>query len=329
MMNPKINDDVYGYNIHNILNISCNIRCLIPEFFYIENEFDYPDLHIKVIYDKINPNNELFRVSNKLYIKNLVSKTVVYYYVNNYVNRINNYLHDYPSPFLQYFITNTLIPSKLLQKGYSFVHAACLEYLNKGFLIVAPPNTGKTYTSISLTKKGFNYLSDDMTITDGKKAYSYPSNLTLTEKHINDFNIDVLFKNRIQLKIRNMVNKIPYAYATEGLRINPKQIISNTIKKASLKYLFFLNKGKEKINELSKEEAYKKVISASHEIQTLHPLLQSYLYYNHDEEINLLELENVKGLIYEELIHNTEVYNLYSNKYNYPEMINSIIKNKH
>ena len=85
---------------------------------------------------------------------------------------MNLMLNDSVAPNLSLFLTNSLIPLKLIQKGSAFVHAACLDRNGEGLLIVAPPDTGKTYTTLSLNNSGFNFLSDDLTIIKGKKGNS-------------------------------------------------------------------------------------------------------------------------------------------------------------
>lgn len=58
-----------------------------------------------------------------------------------------------------------ILELKLLQKGHTMIHAACVEKSGKGVVLIGLPNTGKTFTTIKLVRDyGFNFMSDDMAI---------------------------------------------------------------------------------------------------------------------------------------------------------------------
>ena len=62
----------------------------------------------------------------------------------------------------------------LLRAGLFPVHCASVSKNGRCLLIFAPPDTGKTFTALSLQDNGFSILAEDMAITDGSIAFSCP-----------------------------------------------------------------------------------------------------------------------------------------------------------
>jgi len=199
MINSEANNEVINYDVHGISRIQSNLAGIVPSVFQVNQIKGNIDLIFKILYDGKSEVGGAHRSSHKLFLKDLSANTKVYYFVNRMLRGIYCMLHDFPAPWLQYVITNILIPLKLLQKGYSFVHAACLDSCDEGSLIIAPPNTGKTHTALFLNRTGFNYLSDDMTIIKGNKAYCYPTDLTVTPFHIKEFDISYVWKEHLKM----------------------------------------------------------------------------------------------------------------------------------
>lgn len=72
-------------------------------------------------------------------------------------------------------ILTDVLSVRLLQQQYTPLHCACLVYDGEATLIFAPPDTGKTVTSIlAVRDRDFDLLAEDITLTDGTTAYTCP-----------------------------------------------------------------------------------------------------------------------------------------------------------
>ena len=321
MINSEANNEVINYDVHGISRIQSNLAGIVPSVFQVNQIKGNIDLIFKILYDGKSEVGGAHRSSHKLFLKDLSANTKVYYFVNRMLRGIYCMLHDFPAPWLQYVITNILIPLKLLQKGYSFVHAACLDSCDEGSLIIAPPNTGKTHTALFLNRTGFNYLSDDMTIIKGNKAYCYPTDLTVTPFHIKEFDISYVWKEHLKMITRRVVNQIPYLNACEGIRVDPKRVVHNLRMETVVRNVCFLDNGPDCVRELEYEVAFKKMIAASYEIQFQSPVIYSYLYKNADEELDLEKLSDLRNKIYRDVLRGSRLFSVTSRKHAYPQLI--------
>ena len=87
------------------------------------------------------------------------------------------------SPHVLY--TNVVEPVlrwAFVERGYALVHAACMAWHERAFLITARTDTGKTTTALkTLDNLPFSFLSDDLTLLspDGR-VLTYPKPLTIS-----------------------------------------------------------------------------------------------------------------------------------------------------
>lgn len=155
-------------------------------------------------------------------------------------------------------LISALMLIKLLQKGYSFIHAACLERKGRGILIIAPPETGKTSVVLSLVKQGFAYLADDVCIIDGLHAYSWPRALTLHLGHIKPYGVKLNFGERVSLLARELLSTMPFLKLTEEMRVEPERLFKDpqTIKRdVRIERVYLLRLGSDSISEIDKDLA--------------------------------------------------------------------------
>ncbi len=88
------------------------------------------------------------------------------------------------SPHVLYTnVIEALLRFLLVSKGYMLLHSACLDFGGRGVMLSALTDTGKTGTVLRLLREhGGRFLSDDMTILDGKgRALCYPKPLTISQ----------------------------------------------------------------------------------------------------------------------------------------------------
>ena len=81
-------------------------------------------------------------------------------------------------------LLSDLISLDLIRSGYLALHAACVASSNDSYLITAPPDTGKTFTTTKLIEAGLSYLSEDITVVSPSDctAYSVPYTETLDQR---------------------------------------------------------------------------------------------------------------------------------------------------
>jgi len=76
-------------------------------------------------------------------------------------------------------ILSNLATVQLLSNRLAPVHCACVDYNGTGILIIAPSNTGKTFTTFKLVKEfDFNFVAEDIAISDGKNIFGCPFTAT-------------------------------------------------------------------------------------------------------------------------------------------------------
>jgi dolichol-phosphate mannosyltransferase len=87
------------------------------------------------------------------------------------------------SPHVLYTnVIEALLRFMLVERGYMLLHSACLQMGDRGIMLSARTDTGKTGTILKLLRNhGGSFLSDDMTIIDSNGiAQSYPKPLTIS-----------------------------------------------------------------------------------------------------------------------------------------------------
>ena len=102
------------------------------------------------------------------------------------------------------YILTDVVNLKLLQNGLCPIHCSAVEHPEKGSVVIfAPPNTGKTLTSMKLCMDdNYNYMAEDLALTDGNTVYSVP--WTSTFRYYSD--IDTSLKTRILSKLTEKIS---------------------------------------------------------------------------------------------------------------------------
>jgi hypothetical protein len=89
------------------------------------------------------------------------------------------------------------------------LHSACLDFDGHGVLLSALTDTGKTGTVLKLLREhGGRFLSDDMTIIDGKgRALCYPKPLTISQHTLRAVNAgDLSAREWRRLRVQSRVH---------------------------------------------------------------------------------------------------------------------------
>ena len=148
-----------------------------------------------------------------------------------------NRLYELARNPLGYFFA--FLQMKFLDRNFAFIHAAGIAKNDKCYLFPAFSDTGKTTTTLSFLRDGYEYLGDDRVITNGREILSYPSPLRKT-------------------KLRPF-DKIPFLKKL-AIRKSVELPIATTIQKAPPEKIFFLRIGsKNEAKEANKEDMSEKI----------------------------------------------------------------------
>lgn len=237
----KGNKTYLNYNIHDILQIRSNIPVAPPCFIqeasecvdievYRDGKLESPlsrltPLGLRLFYDEDTLIHKCrFFLDAHLQIKDPQNKIILKF------NRMYSLVRNPKAYFLAF------LQMKLLDKDFTFIHAAGVVKNGESLLFPAFSDTGKTTTTLLFLKDGYNVLGDDKIITNGQTIFSYPQ--------------------RIGKKTFRPFDTIPFLKKVKFRKfINPPIVL-----KASPNKLFFLTIGnKNEVKEVDKEDITEKV----------------------------------------------------------------------
>jgi len=288
----------FNYDIHGIVKARSNIQLpdILPPFFEVKST-SRPDLTVNVG-DFLPPERGVYRECGlfafrlKLWVGDLLDSAKVFF----------NTPMGFSRPIV-FDVIKGVLQFKLLRKGYSFIHGACLSKEGEGILLVAPPETGKTFTTLLLSKQGFEFLSDDMTIINGKRGRCYPIPLTLHSYHIRELGIEAKGVSKLKLLMSDL-SIPPLSY---GFKLQPEDLRLKVVKEAEIVRIYFLERGGEEVRKLKEDIALRRLLSAGR----MHIKLfenEHILQYFYLEGVNIWELMKVQRAIIEELAEGCESY---------------------
>ena len=227
-----------NYNIHDIIRIRSNMPVAPPCF--IQEPSEYVDvemyrdgklesplsrltpLGLRLFYDEDTLIHKCrFFLDAHLQIQDPQNKFILNF------NRMYELVRNPKAYFLAF------LQMKLLDKGFTFIHAAGVINNGESLLFPAFSDTGKTTTTLSFIKDGYNVLGDDKIITNGQNIFPYPQ--------------------PIRKKIFRPFDKIPFLRKIKFRKLFYPPIVP----KAYPNKLFFLTIG----NKNEVKEVYKKDIT--------------------------------------------------------------------
>ncbi|MDW0143515.1 MAG: hypothetical protein QOK69_00895 [Nitrososphaeraceae archaeon] len=129
-------------------------------------------------------------------------------------------------------LVEPLLRFLFISRGFILLHSACLDKNASGLLMSAPPDTGKTTTVLKCVKKGYSFLSDDMTIIRlPNEALCFPKPMTISS---HTFKTAVSVSNSRDtdrsLRLRSLVHsKTGRAFMHKLAKLNVPIFTINTI----------------------------------------------------------------------------------------------------
>ncbi|RLF23479.1 MAG: hypothetical protein DRN15_05940 [Thermoprotei archaeon] len=207
----------------------------------------------------------------------------------------------------------SLMELKLLQRRHSFLHAACLDRDGEGLLIVAPPDTGKTHTSIILVRDhDFGFLSDDMVIVGPSSvAYCFPTSMTIHVYHLKRLRMRISMSFRLGVYMKDTLRKIPYMSRILGdSKISYDKLIGSDslIHTTRIRYIFVLKRGgRPKLTSISKRRTLISLCTVGRMHRSIFEDL--IMRCAHEEQsVDLDDLYRVQRNLYEEVVNTAECF---------------------
>jgi len=223
------------------------------------------------------------------------------------------------------YILTDITSGLLLQNGLATIHCSAVNSDNQTIVFFAPPNTGKTLTSIQLCKNNkFNYIAEDFAITDGETIYSVP--WTSTFRYYDDINESIF--DKISNKFKKVLPILELISFRKNKSID-KYIGMDRIKKVSkVTDVAILERGPQSITQ-DKEDGLRKLINLNKYEFNYHkaPAVVVFDYFNNNFSPDKMYLKEKE--ILKKLLDNTNYYCVMeSNALNYATSILDKIKSK-
>ncbi len=61
--------------------------------------------------------------------------------------------------------------------GCALLHAACVQYEDSALVLVGPSGAGKSSFALAAVQRGYRYLTDELTVTDGVRVWGVPRSI--------------------------------------------------------------------------------------------------------------------------------------------------------
>jgi len=164
----KPHEKIFHYNIHDLVKIRTNLSKgnRLPSVFLVNN-VDSADIELYIDNSKVNTSGLIPIGLRIFYDKNIFIHKCKFFLdahlevreeTGRMVIRFNPLYKIFRKP-IDYFLA--FLQMKLLDKGFSFIHAACVAKDGICFLFPAFSDTGKTTTALQFLGSGYNLLGDE------------------------------------------------------------------------------------------------------------------------------------------------------------------------
>lgn len=203
----------------------------------------------------------------------------------NYLKHIKWRFNNLHSPG---YILTDLICTLLLQKDMSALHCSGFAVGDKTVVVIAPPDTGKTLTTMrAVFDYGASYISEDLAITDGQKIYACP--WTSTFRYYDELSMSRIMALRMKLiKILPFVEIMPFPGTIKTIDeyIGKDRVIESS----AITHIAILARREGGVEILGKEEALRMVYNLNRYefFYRKSPMLTAYTYFNPEVDIEVL-----------------------------------------
>jgi hypothetical protein len=163
-MGEILDKDIFQSNNEKII---FDIRIVGNPEEYIEDKYEQFSTYFKVSDEDIFYEREYIGLKCKMLIKGIRSNKIIVYVNQTYLFFVKfkmDNLYPVGVHLMDVFLLN------IISKGNLVVHAASLynPRTDDAFLIIAPPDTGKTYSTAMLIRNGYKFIGEDLSYYDLK-----------------------------------------------------------------------------------------------------------------------------------------------------------------
>lgn len=200
----------FDYNIHDLIRVRTNflVDNFLPSTFLVTGA-SKPDIELYLENSKVDTSG-LIPLGIRLFYDESTFVHKCRFFLDTHLKiedgdettviKFNRLYKLFRKP-LYYFMA--FLQMKLLDKGFSLIHSACVAKNGKGLMFSASSDTGKTTTALHFViDSGYNLLGDDMVITNGKNIFSFP--LPLRKTTLKPFETIPLLRRLKREKIINV-----------------------------------------------------------------------------------------------------------------------------
>jgi hypothetical protein len=298
----EISPDLLGLRSNKLLSISYGAKEVSTEKFkikinfFVEKEIKIPNkmekfylFHGKKDFNKIFYNHPLFLKKYAKLSFEMVNDHEYSIVINNFYWKLKNLTFragTFLSP-IQHL--ENVINACLLKNFYSLIYGACVAKDKKSILLLGPPSIGKTETVIEFVKNGYEFLSEDIVISDGRLLYSCPYTHGILIKSFKNLLIDYL-------DFLFPVHKIIHKNEKTLLDFFHNQTIKLK-KKCKINHVFLLERNiKDGVKKMEKPNKLRVLLTlnkANFQWDT-DPLIIAFSYFNRTLNLNELISNNNK-----------------------------------
>jgi len=218
----------------------------------------------------------------------------------NYLRFIRFRFNNLHSP--GYLLTD-LVCALLLSKGLCPLHCSGFSIGNSAVAVVAPPDTGKTLTTMrAVFDADASFISEDLGITDGEYFYACP--WTSTFRYYDELSSSWLLRLKMKLiKVFPPVELLPVPGDSKTIEkhIDEKRIAAKT----KITHIAILARRSGGVEVLDKERARQIILNLNrYEFMYMKsPMLTAYSYFN--PELDIFAIEEKEREILGQLVDNT------------------------
>ncbi len=215
----------------------------------------------------------------------------------------------------------------LLHKGYAPIHCSAFRHGDATVVIAAPPNTGKTLTSMmACMENEADYIAEDLALTDGVNVFSVP--WTSTFRYYK--NVDTSYFSRAKNWLTKLVPPIELLGGSKPNPITDYVPPERMVSKSPVTHLVILQRGEQSVHSVEAPEAFRKVRNLNRYEFNYHkaPLVVAHEFFTPELDIDgacRAEDEILTGLI-QNVDHCLVVQSIDPTKY--AEMILDAVQNK-
>lgn len=177
------------------------------------------------------------------------------------------------------YILTDVVGLLLLRAGYVPLHCSAFKKGDSTVLVLAPPNTGKTLTTmIACLEHGAEFLAEDLAISDGTTLFSVP--WTSTFRYYD--RVDSSRRSRLLNRITAVVPPLELLPLAKISGIDTLVPQSHLLSQAKITNVAVLERGHESVREGDREEILRKAVNLNrYEFNYVKaPTLVAYEFFN-------------------------------------------------